>query len=109
MCVWCENTGCLLASLPLACVYLKLPPPLEGVWGVCAHAGPGRQAGGSGRRPVTACGAADVTSTGLGPGNQGVPPGQWGALGKSWHCVFGNPVITCAYCCDFCLYCHCSR
>lgn len=29
-----------------------------------------------------------------GPGNQGVRPGQWEALGKSCYCVFGNPIIT---------------
>lgn len=94
-CVWCENTGCLLASLPLACVYLKLPPPLEGVWGVCVYtrAQDVRQEGQGAGRSLPA-GPPSSRAQASGPGNQGVRPGQWEALGKSCHCVFGNPVIT---------------
>lgn len=108
-CVWCENTGCLLPSLPLACVYLKLPPPLERVWCVHAHAGPGRQAGGSGRRPVTACGTAVLTSTGLGAREPGSPARTVGGIGKELLLCLWQSYNYCACCCDFCLYCHCSR
>lgn len=46
-----------------------------------------------GSRPSTYC--RDHSSQGHRPRarNQGVWPGQWGALGKSCYCVFGNPVI----------------
>ena len=51
----------------------------------------GEALGTTAEHPALSTGTTAVRSSGLQA--QGIPPGQWAALGKSCYCVSGNPVI----------------